>query len=36
MCDHPHTTKALGALAEWYDWDVLLHDEDAERRDWNS
>lgn len=32
--DHPHTAKALAALADAYDWEARRHDEDAERLDW--
>lgn len=32
--DHPHTAKALDALAERYEWDARRHDEHAERLDW--
>lgn len=34
--DHPHTAKALDALAESYEWDARRHDEDAERLDWET
>lgn len=34
--DHPHTAKALDALAETYDAEARREDEDAERRDWES
>ena len=33
---HPHTAKALDALAEKYEWEARVHDEDAERLDWES
>lgn len=32
--DHPHTAKALNAIADSYAWDARRHDEDAERLDW--
>jgi hypothetical protein len=31
--EHPQTAKALGDLADRYDWDAQRHDEDAERLD---
>ncbi len=31
---HPHTAKALDALADVYDQEAHRHDEDAERLDW--
>lgn len=34
--EHPHTAKALGGLADRYDWDAQRHDEDAERLDWEA
>ncbi|MDZ4319731.1 MAG: hypothetical protein U1A07_12990, partial [Phenylobacterium sp.] len=34
--EHPHTAKALDALAEQYDWEAQRHDEDAERLDWEA
>lgn len=35
-CEHPHTSKALDALADAYDLEARRHDEDAERLDWES
>lgn len=32
--DHPHTAKALHAIADSYDRDARRHDESAERDDW--
>lgn len=34
--EYPHTAKALGGLADRYDWDAQRHDEDAERLDWEA
>jgi transcriptional regulator with XRE-family HTH domain len=34
--DHPHTAKALDALADEYDWQARRQDESAERLDWES
>ncbi len=34
--DHPHTAKALDALADSYEWEARRRDEDAERLDWES
>lgn len=33
---HPHTAKALDMLADRYDWEARLNDEDAERLDWKA
>ena len=35
-CDHPHTAKALNALADTYELEARRHDENAERLDWGS
>jgi hypothetical protein len=32
--DYPHTSKALDAMADDYEWDAKRHDEDAQRLDW--
>ncbi|KZC15892.1 XRE family transcriptional regulator [Rhodanobacter sp. FW510-R12] len=34
--EHPHTAKALDALADDYDWQARREDEEAERRDWEA
>lgn len=34
--EHPHTAKALDALADGYEHEARRHDEDAERLDWES
>ncbi len=34
--EHPHTAKALDTLANRYENEARRHDEDAERRDWES
>jgi hypothetical protein len=34
--DHPHTAKALDALADYYESDARRHDERAERLDWEA
>jgi transcriptional regulator with XRE-family HTH domain len=34
--EHPHTAKALAALADEYEWEARRHDESAERLDWEA
>ena len=34
--EHPHTAKALDHLADRYQWQAQLQDEDAERLDWEA